>query len=112
MSLAGRAVLAAALLAGAATAGFSAMPKDDLAAFDQVIGNKLVSIDGSTILITPSERQLTLEVAAANGTAQKTLFNFLTGKIGTVSSPNDPDRVTGTFRITDAGIEIQNADGS
>ncbi len=112
MRLATKAALTAVSLASATTAAFSAMPQNDLALFDPLAGTKLVSIDGSTITITPSERQLAREIVAPNGTAQKTLLTFLSERLGTVSSASDPDKVTGMFRITDAGIEIRYADGS
>jgi cytochrome c peroxidase len=111
MRLGTKAALTAALLAGVTTAGFSAMPQDNLAALDMVIGKKLVAVDGSTIVITPSEGQLAREIVA-HGIAQKTLFTFLTENLGTVSSASDPSKVIGTFRITDAGINVQYADGS
>ena len=112
MTPATRAVLASALLAGMATNGFSATPKDDLAGFDDVMGKRLVSVEGSVIVIIPSERHLVREITLPGGTAQKTLLSFLTEKLGTIASANEPDKVTGMFRIANAGIEIRYADGS
>jgi cytochrome c peroxidase len=112
MRLAIRAALAAALLAGITTAGFSAMPKVDPAPFDTVIGKKLVSIQGSTLVIMRSDGELAREIVAADGAAQTSLFNFINDRLGMVTSASDTNKVTGMFRTIEAGLEIRYADGS
>ena len=104
--------LAAVLLAGVATNGISAVPKDYLAGFDRLMGDRLVSGNGATMLLTPSENQLTRETTSPGGASQKTLFTFLTVNMGTVASANDLAKAIGVFRITDSAIEIEYADGS
>ena len=112
MRFATKVFVAAALSAGAASTGISAAPNDVLASFDKVIGKKLVSVEGATLLITPAERQLTREITVPNGAPQNTLFYFLTATTGTVSNANDPHKLAGAFKITDDGIEIRYADGT
>ena len=104
--------LAAALLAGVASTGIAAAPDDNVTSFDGVIGKKLVSVDGGSILIIPRERQLEREITVPNGNSQNTLFYFLTETTGTVSDGNDPNKPTGEFRITNEGIDIRYADGA
>jgi hypothetical protein len=104
--------LAAALLTGVASTSISAAPQDVLASFDNVMDKKLVSADGATILITPSERQFTRQITLRNGTPQKTLFIFFTATNGAVANASAPRKMTGAFQITDQGIEIGYSDGT
>src|SRR5436305_6134014 len=112
MRFAIKSFLAATLLAGVASTGISAEPDDVLASFDSVMGKKLVSVEGATLVITPSERQITREITAPNGVRQNTVFVFLTPTTGTVSNASDPRKITGAFQITNDGIEIRYSDGS
>lgn len=112
MQFATKSLLVAALLTGVASTSISAAPKDVLASFDNIMDKKLVSADGATILITPSERQFTRQITLPNGIPQNTLFIFFTATNGAVANANDPHRVTGEFRITDQGIEIRYSDGT
>src|SRR4051812_7152280 len=107
-----RSALAAALLAGVTTAGFSAMPKNDPAPFDRLIGKKLVSIQGATLVMMRSDGELAREIVAADGAAQTSLFNFINDRLGMVTSATDTNKVTGMFRTIEAGLEIRYADGS
>jgi cytochrome c peroxidase len=112
VQFASKSFLAAALLAGVASTSISAAPQDVLASFDNIMDKKLVSADGATILITPSERQFTRQVTLPNGILQNTLFIFFTATNGAVANASDPRRVTGEFQITDQGIEIRYSDGT
>ena len=112
MRFAMKSFVAAAVLAGVAGTGISAEPDDVLASFDKVIDKKLVSIGGATLLISPSERQLTREITVPNGAPQKTLFYFLTATTGTVANAIDPRKMTGAFKINNDGIEIRYLDGT
>src|SRR5215469_747590 len=104
--------LAAALLTGIASTGISAAPQDVLASFDSIMDKKLVSADGTTILITPSERQFTRRVTLPNGILQNTLFIFFSATNGAVANAGDPRSVMGEFQITDRGMEIRYSDGT
>jgi hypothetical protein len=123
MSVARSGALAAMLLAGVATNGFSATPKEGAAppndnanlaapSLDSVVGKKLKSIDGSLISLIPSERGLSREIVAPNGAVQTTMFTYLNEKLGTVSDSRDAAKVIGVFRITDTSLDVQYADGS
>jgi hypothetical protein len=118
--------LAAIFAAGVATNGFSATaqgrsapakepaPKEDAAApaLDDIMGKKLMSIDGSLIALSASEGGLSREIVASNGAVQRTAFRFINDKLGTVTDARDSGKVTGVFRTSDSGLEIQYADGS
>ena len=111
MRFATRSFVAAAAIAAMSSSGISAAPNDILASLDKLMGRKLVSIEGGTMLITPSERQLTRDVTLPRGEPQKMLFSFLTETAGIIANASDPPKVTGQFKITDEGIEIHYSDG-
>jgi cytochrome c peroxidase len=104
--------VAAALLAGVASTSISAAPDDVLASFDKVMGKRLVSLDGGSILITPSEGQLSREITPPNGAPQNTLFYFVTATTGTVAKSGDPSTAAGEFQVTNDGIDIRYSDGT
>ncbi len=112
MRFATKSFVAAALSAGVASTAISAAPNDVLASFDQIMGKKLVSVEGATILLTPSERQLTRQISLPNGAPENTLFIFLTATTGTVAKSGNPQNPTGEFQITNDGIEIRYSDGT
>jgi hypothetical protein len=122
MRWAGKAALTAVFLAGVTTIGFAATKEDSGPAkdtaktaalsFDSVVGKRLVSIEGSTISVTPSEGGLAREIVAPNGSVQRTFFTFINDRLGTVTDASDVAKVIGVFRTMDAGIEVQYADGS
>ena len=118
-----RAVLLTCVFAGITTNGFAA-PSEGAAApakevasapspsLDGMVGKKLIAIDGSTIALTPAEGGLAREIVGSNGAVQKTLFEFINEKLGTVSDARNAANVIGVFRKTGVGIEAQFADGS
>jgi hypothetical protein len=115
--------LAASFVAGVTTNGFAAIPQDAPAAakeaagaaaptLDSLIGKRLISIDGSLIVLIGSEGGLSREIVASNGAVQRTALRFINDKLGTVTDERDSSRVIGVFRMSDADIEIQYADGA
>jgi hypothetical protein len=118
-----RAALLTFVFAGVTTNGFAAapegtaaVPKETAAAtsqsLDGMVGKKLIAIDGSTIALMPAEGGLAREIVGSNGAVQKTMFEFINDRLGTVSDARNAANITGVFRRTDAGIEVQYADGS
>ena len=114
--------LAASVVAGVTTNGFAAIPQDAPApaketagaagpTIDSLIGKKLISIDGSLIVLTGSEGGLSREIVASNGAVQRTALRFINDRLGTVTDARDSNKVIGVFRMSDADIEIQYADG-
>src|SRR5580765_2552641 len=118
-----KAAVAAMCFAAATTSGFAAAPREESAALkadakaappsiDNVVGKKLISIDGSMISIGGSEGGMSREIVAPNGAVQKLNFSFINDKLGTVADARDAKNVIGVFRMTDATINIEYADGS
>lgn len=117
-----RAVLLMCVFAGMTTNGFAAAPEGTAAppketntpspSLDGMVGKKLIAIDGSTIALMPAEGGLAREIIGSNGAVQKTMFEFINEKLGTVSDARNAANVIGVFRRTSAGIEAQYADGS
>jgi len=60
----------------------------------------------------PAEGGLAREIIGSNGAVQKTMFEFINEKLGTVSDARNAANVIGVFRRTSAGIEAQYSDGS
>jgi len=123
MRWAAETALAALVIAGVTTEGFSATPQENAAAkekasaaappsIDGAIGKKLISIDGSLITLSASEGGLSREIVTPSGAVQKTAFRYLNDRLGTVMDSRDTGKVTGVFRIGSADINIQYADGS
>src|SRR5258708_16742889 len=118
-----RAALLMCVFAGMTTNGFAAAPEGTAAppkdtastpspSLDVMVGKKLIAIDGSTIALMPAEGGLAREIIGSNGAVQKTMFEFINEKLGTVSDARNAANVIGGFRRTSAGIEAQYADGS
>ena len=118
-----RAVLLTVVFAGMTTNGFAATsegaapPQKETAStsspsLEGMVGKKLIAIDGSTIALMPAEGGLAREIVGSNGAVQKTLFEFINEKLGTVSDARNAANVIGVFRRTSDGIEAQFADGS
>lgn len=72
---------------------------------------KLVAVDDSTVTLSPMEGRLTLEFVSHSGGTQKTIFSFVSDKMGTVADDDSGGKITGFFRQTDIGLEIQYEDG-
>jgi hypothetical protein len=83
----------------------------DAAWLSGVAGTKFVAVDGSAIVLTPSEGGLSLAITAPDGGAQKSTLAFVSDKLGTIADDSDLGHVIGFFRETDTGIEAQFADG-
>src|SRR5258708_7082165 len=118
-----RAPLLTFVFAGMTTNAFAAAPEGTVAppketasapaqSLDGMVGKKLIAIDGSTIALTPAEGGLAREIIGSNGAVQKTMFEFINEKLGTVSDARNAANIIGVFRTTGAGIEVQYADGS
>ncbi|MBV9572055.1 MAG: hypothetical protein JO056_12515 [Alphaproteobacteria bacterium] len=74
-------------------------------------GRNLMAVDGTRFALMVSSRQLALDIATPNTLPQKTIFTFVNASQGTVSNGDDGTHVTGTFRLTDAALEIAYEDG-
>ena len=127
-----RAALLTLVFAGMTTSGFAAAlegaaapsketagapssketPSASSQSLDGMVGKKLIAIDGSTISLMPAEGGLAREIVGSNGAVQKTMFEFINDKLGTVSDARNVANVIGVFRRTGVGIEVQYADGS
>src|SRR5258705_5641419 len=118
-----RAALLTLVFAGMTTDGFAAAPEGTAAptketasapsqSFDGMVGKKLIAIDGSTIALMPAEGGLAREIVGSNGAVQKTLFEFINEKLGTVSDARNAANIIGVFRSTSARLAGQYADGS
>lgn len=71
----------------------------------------LVAVDDSTVTLSPMEGRLVLEYTSHGGLAQKTVFAFVSDKMGTVSDDDGGGKPDGFFRQTDVGVDIQYDDG-
>ncbi|MBV9991838.1 MAG: hypothetical protein JOZ72_11150 [Alphaproteobacteria bacterium] len=76
-----------------------------------VADQDLSSVDGSTLSLSPTEGHLLLSFVSHNGETQKTTFTYLSDSLGTVLDEGDNAKVSGFFRQTDTGLEIQYGDG-
>ena len=76
-----------------------------------VADQELVAVDGSTLTLSPMEGRLTLAFVSHGGEAQRTDFVYLSDTLGTVTDQGDKAKVSGFFRQTDTGLEIQYGDG-
>jgi hypothetical protein len=74
-------------------------------------GEKLVAVDGSALTLAPTEGGLSLARLSQTGVMQKSTLAYLSDKLGTVTDDSDPAHVTGLFRETDNGLEVEFADG-
>jgi len=105
------------ILAAAALALISAAPawSDDAAAdsgpawFNAVADQKLIAVDGASILLSSADNKMTLTMASAAGGAQKRVYALMSDNMGTVS--DDAGRMLGFFRVTDTGLEETFGDG-
>lgn len=79
--------------------------------WDAFAGEKLGSVDGSTISLASSEGGLVREIDSPAGTPQKTAFSFVNDKQGTITDSSDPGKVLGVFRVDEKEIHIDYADG-
>jgi hypothetical protein len=79
---------------------------------EALFGKTFISIDGSTIRITPAEGRLSREIVAPNGAVQRSNFVFLNARLGTVTDSRDAARLNGVFRASDQEILVQYGDGS
>lgn len=114
MIFAMRAAAAAFLLVG--TTGIcvaqTETPASVSPSFDEVVGHKLTAIDGSSISLNPAEGGMAREIVSASGAIQRTYFSFINDRLGTVADASDIRKVTGVFRRTGDGMQIDYADGS
>ena len=78
---------------------------------DQFSDKKLSAVDGSTFVLTPTEGGLKREIVAPDGAVKKTLFEFLSDKLGSVHEGDDGGAVAGVFRVTATGVAVDYADG-
>jgi hypothetical protein len=120
MRWAAQTAFAASVVAGFTTNGFAATTPQEAPpaakeaaapTLDGLIGKKLVSIDGSLIVLSGSEGGMSREIVASNGAVQRTTLRFINDRLGTVADARDTGKIIGVFRMSDADIEIQYADG-
>lgn len=76
-----------------------------------LIGQKLVAVDGSSLVLAPHEGGISLTRTAPSGASQATSFVFLSNKLGTISESGEGGSVVGFFRLAETSIEVQYADG-
>src|SRR5258705_2530515 len=109
MRCAARAAWTAIVMVGATTNVHSAPrveapapPKEKEAqaaqSLDAVIDQMLISIDGSIISLTASEGRMAREIVGANGAVQRTAFEFINDRLGTVAGACDAAPITGAVR--------------
>jgi hypothetical protein len=77
-----------------------------------LVGQKLIAIDGSSLLLASQEGGMSLTRTAPNGASQATNFEFLSERLGTISEGGDGSAIIGFFRLANSSIEVQYADGS
>ncbi|HEV2561752.1 MAG TPA: hypothetical protein VGT78_06390 [Rhizomicrobium sp.] len=91
----------------------AAIPTDAVTAsphwFDAVVGQKLVAVDGSAILVSPTDGGLSLEITTPGSDARNLSLSFMSDALGSISEGGA--NVVGVFRQTATGIEAQYADG-
>jgi hypothetical protein len=111
--------LASVLLVGTAGYGWGATaaapakePDKASPSLDAVMGKKLVSIDGSIIVLSAAQEGLVRQITSPNGAVQKTSFNFISDTLGTVADSADTRKVVAVFRATETALEIKFADGT
>jgi hypothetical protein len=78
---------------------------------ESVAGQKLVAVDGSRMAVAVSANGAVRETTPPEGAPQRTYFTFLNSRQGTVSDTGGAGEVAGLFRLTDAGLAVDYADG-
>lgn len=76
-----------------------------------VADQEMTSVDGSTLTLSQMEGRLQLNFVSHNGETQKSTFTYLSDTLGTVLDDGDNAKISGFFRQTDTGLEIQYGDG-
>ncbi len=76
-----------------------------------IADQKLIAVDGSSIVLSPGDAKLAIAMVSPTGAEQKKYFVLLNDTMGTVADDAAASHVIGFFRVTDAGIESQFADG-
>ena len=89
----------------------SSVPVDKPAWLAALAGERLVSVDGSSITLSPLNGGLAVALFSPNGAAQKTSFVLMSDNLGTIADETDAGRMIGFFRETENGLEAQFADG-
>ncbi len=79
--------------------------------FIDVDGKKLVAVDGSSIALSESEGGFARAIVKPDGVATTSTFTFVNDRMGTVVDANDSAHIAGFFKVTDAEIDIDYADG-
>ncbi|HWA92478.1 MAG TPA: hypothetical protein VG889_20755 [Rhizomicrobium sp.] len=113
MNLKLAATLAAFVLAGTSVRAEEGAKADEGAAWIAGIADEtLTAVDDSTVTLSPMEGRLELDFAAHGGETQKTVFTFMSDRMGSVVSDEAGGKPNGFFRVTDVGLEIQYDDGN
>lgn len=76
-----------------------------------VADEPLIAVDDSTLTLSPLEGRLALDFVSHDGESQKTIFAYVSDKLGTVTDDDSGGKVNGFFRLTDVGLDIQYDDG-
>lgn len=88
------------------------MPKGGWAFLDAFFDGDLVSVDGSTLTLTRrDDGSMERAIQRPDGMAQKAVFSFMSGRLGTVRDPENGSDLIATFRMTDGAMTIDYADG-
>lgn len=77
----------------------------------EIEGEKLIAVDGSSLALSAADDGFTREITKPDGASSTTAFTFVNDRMGTVADANDPDHVTGMFKMADDEIDIDYSDG-
>ena len=98
-------------LAFLCTGAAFAASADQPAWLSGIADQKLEAVDGSSLLLSPSQNGIALSVTAPNGETQKNVYAMMSDKLGTVSDGADGKHLIGFFRTNDTGFQAQFDDG-
>jgi hypothetical protein len=102
--------LAGAAILVLACSGSAAWSDDATPAWlSGIADQRLIAVDGSSILLSPADDKLALSTVSSAGAEQKRFFTLMNDTMGTVSDSSE--HVTGFFRVTDTGLDAQFSDG-
>ena len=77
--------------------------------FDTVAGKKLVAVDDSSLLVTPSEDGLSLQIISPTGVERDLSLSYVGDGVGMVSDGDA--KPIGVFRQTDDSLQAEFSDG-
>ncbi len=98
-------------VASSAQAAPASSPANAQRWFDALVGLKLLAVDGSSIALSTTDDGLARQLVSASGNAETTDLTFVNARQGTVAGARDTSKVVGVFRLSDASLDIDYADG-